>query len=152
MNPITYLDLDGVLIDDEIWSPTAMAELNQLCHKTGAVIVLITSLRYSHTTVEQLHATMLQHGLDPAIPVSEVRDLSEWRAAVREGRRPNGFKRLTKGEEISAHLAAHPDVSRYVIIDDQPRGTSPHEDRTVAPVGAFSSEDRLRAMALLQSP
>lgn len=152
MTPVIFLDWDGVLIlEDGQWSSSAMTELNTLCHDTGATIVLSTSCRYSRS-VEELRHTMLQNGFDATIPVlGETRDLSELRAAARNGQWLYGFERLSKGEEIAQWLAAHPDIDRFIIIDDRPRACAPYEARTVAPVGAFCADDRSQAMHLLKS-
>ena len=149
---VIFLDFEGVLIaGDGQWSAEAMAQLDLLCLKSGAAVVLSTSPRYQ-SSVRALHQTLLRSGLNPKIPLlGETRDLSAYRTAGRMGDLlfQTQFERLSKGEEIEQGLSDHPNTRRFVVIDDHPEICAPYESRTVAPVGAFCAEDRRCALELL---
>ncbi|RYG66930.1 hypothetical protein EON80_14555 [bacterium] len=153
MTPVIFLDWDGVLISEaEGWSAEAMAQLNLLCLETGAAIVLTTSCRYA-MSVKKLVATMRKNGLDKKVPVlGETRDLDTYRAAVKKKDLifQVSFPSWSKGKEIWAWLEAHPEVERFVVIDDHPELCIPYEERTVVPVGPLNFKDRYLALELLE--
>ncbi|RYD69272.1 MAG: hypothetical protein EOP84_28785 [Verrucomicrobiaceae bacterium] len=152
MTPVIFLDWDGVLVfGAEGWSADAMAQLNLLCLETGAAIVLTTSCRYE-MPLKKLVATMRRNGLDKKVPVlGETRDLDAYRNALSKNDFEFlvGFERWSKGREIRAWLEDHPEVERFVVIDDHPELCTPYEEQTVVPVGPFSVADRALAATLL---
>jgi hypothetical protein len=78
--------------------------------------------------------------------------LSAYRTAARTGNLDVwlAFERWSKGREIQSWLEAHPEVKRFVVIDDHPEICTPYEPRTVVPVGVFNTANRLEALALLE--
>ena len=149
---VIYLDIDGVLnsrrYDAERKTGQGNIDESRLCllaglvERTGAQIVLSSSWR-KHWEPDQalcdetgrgLHAVFAKYGLriGGKTPVKADND----RAA-----------------EIRAHLAAHPQITRFVIIDDEPFGWGTLAERLVktdARIGRGLEERHLlRAEALL---
>lgn len=118
---IIFLDIDGVLnskkFEDKIkwrkypWrfrllDQEAILNLKDIVFETGAYIVLSSSWRYhedeSHAVGRQLAPYNL--GIIDMTPTGGVYvdNVKEWR----------------RGAEINAWLKEHPDVTNYVILDD----------------------------------
>lgn len=117
---VLFLDIDGVLNSartcvafggpliggfphgfDEtnmrLFDHAAIGLVRKLCHETGASIVLSSSWRIIHSVHE------CANGLD--LPIFDQTPSLNHRGRIR-------------GEEIMAWLAAHPEVTRYAIVDD----------------------------------
>lgn len=101
---ILFLDIDGVLApwDADGLDPACVARLDELLSRTGARLVLTSSWR-EHTPLEQiereLHRAGLRHPLRHATPI---------------------LPSAHRVDEIHAWLDAHPDVERFVALDDEP--------------------------------
>lgn len=80
-----------------LFDHAAIGLIRKLCHETGASIVLSSSWRIIHTVHE------CANGLD--LPIFDQTPSLNHRGRIR-------------GEEIMAWLAAHPEVTRYAIVDD----------------------------------
>ena len=116
MRKIIFLDVDGVLNSEEfshwLWDnhekkyrgyelldQRAILCLQDIVFVTGAEIVLSSSWRLSNKCSEQLRQQLLPYGLQfidktVSLPYKD------------------------RGEEIKEWLSRHPDVSHYVILDD----------------------------------
>jgi len=131
---VVFLDVDGVLnhCNTRNVSPTeaeplpipiapeCMARLNRLIAETGAKIVISSSWR-SFARWQDLGPALVRHGLVADV-IGETPDLvndAVWLAHwhEREGA-PFSYERLERGWEICEWLAAHPEVTGFVILDD----------------------------------
>ena len=119
-NSVIFLDLDGVLnshrylyVTPKPWDgmeyegnehlqldPVAIDRLNQIIEATQAVVVVSSSWRHGHSR-ERLQEMLEARGF-----TGEVIDVT-----------PDD-SRLDRGDEIALWLADHPDVERYVVLDD----------------------------------
>lgn len=113
---IIFLDVDGVLNSEEfarwLWDnhekkyrgyemldQKAILNLQDIVFITGAEIVLSSSWRISTTRTKQLKEQLLPYGLTII-----DRTISDARG--------------TRGDEIKEWLSRNPDVTHYVILDD----------------------------------
>ena len=132
---VVFLDIDGVInhsSTNHVVAPTekeplpipvdpaCMACLNRLIAETGAKIVISSSWR-TFARWQDLGPALVRHGLvaevigeTPDLP-NDATWLANWHA--REGA-PFTFERLERGWEIGEWLAAHPQVTGFVILDD----------------------------------
>lgn len=101
-------------------APECMTRLNRLITETGAKIVISSSWRL-FARWQDLGPALNRHGLIGDV-IGETPDLvndavwlENWR--VREGA-PFTFEKLERGWEIGEWLAAHPEVTGFVILDD----------------------------------
>ncbi len=132
---IIFLDIDGVLNHCDTRSnvspttkeplpipiaPECMARLNRLIAETGAKIVISSSWR-TFVRWQDLGPALVRHGLIADV-IGETPDLVNdevWLARwyAREGS-PFMYERLERGWEIREWIAAHPEVTAFVILDD----------------------------------
>ena len=132
---IIFLDIDGVLNrtdtrDTRVVTeqeplpipiePACMARLCRLIAETGAKVVISSSWRL-FARWQDLGPALVRHGLVGDV-IGETPDLANddvwlenWR--VREGA-PFKYEHLERGWEIREWLAAHPEVTGFVILDD----------------------------------
>lgn len=132
---VVFLDIDGVLNHAATRSdvlptsgeplpipiePACMARLNRLIADTCAKVVISSSWRL-FARWQDLGPALVRHGLvaevigeTPDLPNNEAW-LANWQA--RKGK-PFEFDRLERGWEIAEWLAAHPEVTAFVILDD----------------------------------
>jgi len=148
---VVFLDFDGVLnaetseVDDsvEMWSASwldrAMVQrLARLVERAGARVVVSSSWR-QRRTIAELQEILGVHGF--AVAILDV---------TPRHTRPAEGERLVREGEISAWLAAHPEVTSFVILDDdQEFGTLSHAHvQTDSRVG-ITDADVARACAIL---
>lgn len=132
---VIFLDIDGVLNHSNTRSdvlpttreplpipiaPECMARLNRLIAETGAKIVISSSWR-NFARWQDLGPALVRHGLVGDV-IGETPDLvndevwlERWHA--REGA-PFSFEHLERGWEIGEWIAAHPEITAFVILDD----------------------------------
>jgi hypothetical protein len=132
---IVFLDIDGVLNHCNTRhnvsptgteplpipiAPECMARLNRLIAETGAKIVISSSWR-KFARWQDLGPALVRHGLVADV-IGETPDLvndaiwlDRWR--TREGA-PFSYERLERGWEIREWLAARPEATAFVILDD----------------------------------
>lgn len=125
---IIFLDVDNVicterynLVSENIWrdfDPVACKIILRLCKKTGAKIVLSSSLGLADWSFEEFIKS-----IDKACP--ELKEhFYENDFRVLKGR---NFK-LARNQLIKAWLREHDEVENYVIIDDVLSYTVSHKD------------------------
>jgi hypothetical protein len=127
---VIFLDIDGVLNSqawgqyghglcdfDECsrdtlkWDPAAVANLRQIVAETGAQIVVSSSWRgYKDKAVESWQRMFACYDWKDAPVIGETPDLN---------RMVNGiYVSKTRGDEVAEWLKHHPEVTHYVVIDD----------------------------------
>ena len=131
---VVFLDIDGVLnhCDTRCPTPTSgeplpmpiepkcMERLNRLIAETGAKIVISSSWRL-FARWQDLGPALVRHGLVAEVIgetpnlVNDETWLANWEA--HKGA-PFTFELLERGWEIGEWLAAHPEVTAFVILDD----------------------------------
>ena len=150
--PVIFLDIDGVLnrtrsathirVDDDL-----VARLRQLLADTGAVIVLSTFWRHFQ---EYIAYVLHRHGVPAGVVIGRTSGKSDAsRLSADAGDTSNYANRAA---EIRNWLAAHPTVTRFVIIDDRSsasdEGLAPRFVQTDAAVG-LTDAAAARCAALL---
>lgn len=147
---VLFLDLDGVLNSEAYWArrkghgvtlvssrgqmidPQAVTHLNRIVETTGCLVVLSSSWRLQRGALLDVGDWLRQAGF-----VGALYDLTP--------RTPD-----TRGGQIAAWLAQHPEVARYAILDDEPDFDT-HQDRWVVTSYATGLTEREadQAIALL---
>jgi hypothetical protein len=132
---VVFLDIDGVLNHCDTRSdvlpttaeplpipiaPECLERLNRLIAETEAKIVISSSWR-TFARWQDLGPALSRHGLVADV-IGETPDLvndavwlENWRARVGE---TFAYERLERGWEIREWIAAHPEVTAFVILDD----------------------------------
>jgi hypothetical protein len=106
MSPIIFLDVDGVIapfVDRYQYgevSPSCIQVLNEIVSRSGAAVVVSSSLRFGKT-VEELQDLLDEFGFTGRVIDKD----------------PTDMPGASRGEEISTWLATHP-TYRCVILDD----------------------------------
>ena len=142
---VVFVDFDGVLNDDE-WlrrtahemSPTHVARLNDLCLKAGAAVVVSSGWR-CFTALDDLRALLSRAGLTVPVPVL---------GAVECDCDPD----CGRAKHSERWLDAHPEVRRWVVLDDEYPWLGPKwRGRVVMTDGAvgLTGADAARALAIL---
>lgn len=117
MRTIIFLDIDGVLIaypegggGTSVFTPRCVAAFKSIVAAVPAARVVFATTWRLPRYVDQLHAQWLENGLPAGLAVDATPDL----------RFAEGVGRLhLRGYEIRRWLEANPDVSRWVVIDDE---------------------------------
>lgn len=135
LHNVIFLDIDGVLnhcntrhnvlptVAEPLPIPIAlecMDRLNRLIAATAAKIVISSSWRL-YARWQDLASALARHGLVADV-IGATPDLSNDRAWLANWEASKGvpfaFDHLERGWEIAEWLAAHPDVTAFVILDD----------------------------------
>lgn len=115
---VIFLDYDGV-VNTPIWDENgkcrfcfpddgkvnnyqAVMWVNELCKKTGAKIVVSSTWRYTSHDISYQDC-LYNGGLNKDI---EIIGCTEW------------FGNETRTAEIKSYLEKHPEIDKYVILDD----------------------------------
>jgi hypothetical protein len=121
---VIFLDIDGVLNNRDTltnnysyncspaaWSAESCDVLKEIVEKTGASVVISSTWRLT-----LMH--MIEHGfkmIDIPMPIDKTCSL----AGIYNENAPNEFIRESiRGDEIEQWLSLNPQVTHYVIIDD----------------------------------
>lgn len=114
MQKVLFLDIDGVILSgEELWKPEnnnrhlpphKIALVKEVCDRTGAVIVVSSTWRFSDDTRPRLLAL--------GLPVH-----TDWRTPY-GGKVGSIYLGDRRGGEIAAWLHSHPEISCYAIVDD----------------------------------
>lgn len=110
MNPIIFLDFDGVIVVGTDWrkaSPVHIQRLNRIIEATGAEIVVSSSWRYGH----DCEALLKEWGCVGKVIGCTPKGGHELPSGI--------FKGETRGSEIQGWLELHP-TETFIIIDDDP--------------------------------
>ena len=114
--PIIFLDIDGVIVPDgddpsnTIFHPRCVEAFRSiLAAAPRAKVVFSTTWRLPRH-VNRLHAQWTEQGFPEHLAIDGTPDLRE---------NPTVYRLYRRGLEIRAWLAAHPEVSRWVVIDDE---------------------------------
>ncbi len=118
--PILFLDIDGVLIaypEDESMSPhftpRCVEALKQVLRAVPELRIVFSSTWRLPEHVARLHEQWTAHGLPPELTLDSTPDTR---------RDDSVAMRTRRGVEIRAWLEAHPEVKRWVAIDDDREG------------------------------
>ena len=127
--PVIFLDIDGVLnrtrtathirIDDDL-----VARLRQLVSATGSDIVLSTFWRHFE---EYIRYILHRHNIPGTCVIGRTPGVSD--ASVLSADPADAAMYANRAAEIRAWLADHPDVERFVVLDDRPSAS----DAVLAP-------------------
>lgn len=120
IDKVIFLDIDGVLnytlwyIDDRNpgnlngqegdLDPLCIDKINKLCEETGAKIVISSDWRIHYGYKDRLELA----GLKNIIGHTPITIFDTY-----------GTYHFTRGEEIQMWLEWHPNINKYVIIDDR---------------------------------
>ena len=163
MSAVVFLDIDGVCNDDAHYfaavagcrthaeaivavlarglAPVRVARIERVCAAVGASVVIVSGWR-RHATVEQIGASLRASGLTAPVidAVGGVKMSGDLRAAA-----------------TREWLAAHPEVSAWVVIDDARDLWAPRDvpawlaGRLVCPVDGITDADADAALAALRA-
>lgn len=119
---ILFLDLDGVVsVLNSGWSlnSTKMEMVKRICDETGARIVITSSWRrYTLAdTLEELTTKQVEKGFTPFLMPEYVIDITARMYGFKHGNREEHYH-MCRGVEIDRWLWEHPEVTNYVILDD----------------------------------
>ena len=117
MSPIIFLDIDGVLIaypegehTPPQFTPRCVDAFRSILQAVPSVRVVLSSTWRLPRHVNRLHQQWLENGFPVSLAWDGTPD-------TREDRNISPLYR--RGLEIKAWLAAHPEVSRWVVLDDE---------------------------------
>lgn len=157
---VLFLDIDGVL-NSSAWAerhgdgwnrrfdPLAVERLERILRETGCAIVVSSSWRVGRT-LEQCRAELACAGIGRLANRRIV-------ALTPDHNEPLPGSSIVlarpRGDEIDAWLQAHPDVTSYVILDDND-DMGKHEHRLVQTTWNRGLEDHhaRRAIEMFQQP
>lgn len=119
---IVFLDFDGVITTlKSNWTldKKKMELVKRICDETGAKIVISSSWRrYTlEQTIELITIRQIEKGLQPFLYPDDVIGITDRIYGFKHGNREKHF-RLYRGVEIEKWIAEHPEVTNYVILDD----------------------------------
>jgi hypothetical protein len=129
---VIFLDIDGVLNGHEIdqdtghcWIHAALAlRLNRIIKATGAKLVISSAWRY------MVHCeAMTMRGFEYMLRTHKISG-DVIGVTVRDEETPS------RGDQIKRWLAEHPEVTSYVILDDEPDGMTIGDVRFVKTDGS----------------
>lgn len=143
---VLFLDIDGVLClrtsHYQYFDKVCCDRVKSILDKTGAKIVVSSTWRKNHTlqSLKELMARgyeLESLGLKLEVPI-DFDKAGSFDSKVIIGMTPILNVEYTesgipygRGAEISAWLSEHPEVTRYVVIDDDRMDIAPHTDLLV---------------------
>ena len=150
-NPVIFLDIDGVLIaypegepTPPMFTPRCVEAFKTVLEAVPkARIVFSTTWRYPKH-INGLHEQWLAHGFPVSLAWDGTPDTRENPGVPRFSRR---------GAEIRMWLDAHPEITNYVVIDDDIMSTEPIMGRTrcvyTNPATGMTLRDAEKAIGIL---
>jgi hypothetical protein len=128
---VIFLDIDGVVVTNHYltgleqkmqpwrdeagyahFCPRCLAHVEELVARTGASVVLSSTWRFFLEDLDGVRRFFDSRGIRFA--VHDVTPLVDYYPG-----KPS--RNADRGQEIAAWLEAHPEVTRYCILDDDPR-------------------------------
>lgn len=154
MTPILFLDIDGVLapdgddiLHDPQFHPRCVEELKFIISAVPTVRIVFCTTWRLPLHVNRLYQQWKAHGFSENIPIDGTPDLREDTSVSRLYRR---------GHEIRAWLDANPDITCWVVLDDERQAIEPilGTERCVFtnPTRGLTPENAERAVEILQTP
>ena len=121
--PVIFLDIDGVLVPDGEGVPSCHQFLPRCVEALRSILTAVPRAKIVYATtwrlplhVNRLHEQWTAHGFPEGLAIDGTPDLREETSVPRIYRR---------GHEIRAWLEAHPEVTRWVVVDDERLGIEP---------------------------
>lgn len=161
--PVVFLDIDGVCNHRRLYAelsgkrgqtepadwldPACVARVDALCARTGAVVVISSSWREYLQTHERVAEVLASRGLTARVVDGTPRLIDMVALAAADPATAE-----TRWTEVRAWLDAHPEVTRWVILDDcdWPGFPPARFVRTDIRVG-ITDDDAERAARVLES-
>lgn len=151
MHPIIFLDIDGVLVPYAPDTPSCHQFYPRCVEALKSILVAVPGARVVFSTtwrlpqhVNALHEQWTAHGFPKGLAIDGTPDLRE------DASLPRMYRR---GYEIRSWLDTHPDVTRWVVIDDERSGIEPvlGADQSVFtnPARGLTAADAERAVGIL---
>lgn len=136
LNRVIFLGIDGVLVPDNEGVPSCHQFLPRCAEARRSVLAAVPRARIVFATtwrpplhINRLHEQWTAHGFPEGLAIDGTTDLREETSVPRMYRR---------GHEIRAWLKAHPEVTRWVVVDDGRLAIEPiHGISMAASAGAF---------------
>lgn len=128
MNPIVFLDIDGVVCTlrsqfafgdstlMQAWDITCCQMLRRLCKKYDLCIVISSTWR--HGKKEILAHYLVVFGLIDYLYDTRSRPNDDMHLLDPSGAWKTPRAEGMRGNEVAAWLSEHPEVRRYIIVDD----------------------------------
>jgi hypothetical protein len=115
--PIIFLDIDGVLVPDGEGAPSCHQFLPRCVYALRSILSAVPRAKVVFATtwrlplhVNRLHEQWTAHGFPEGLAIDGTPDFREDTSVPRMYRR---------GHEIRAWLEAHPEVTQWVVVDDE---------------------------------
>ena len=122
------------IFNEDMLDERAIVQLKKIVEATGAEIVLSSSWRWYKETRDKIHHQLRQKGIDFVDTTPREIDIT-----------------MSRGAEIKAWLDNHPEVEKFVILDDdelQIEGYLPHHVKTTFKYG-LTREKAAEAIKIL---
>lgn len=131
---VLFLDIDGVLNDGlgAVIQPDRVALVNSILDETNANVVISSSWGHVHGVV-RVSKMLVEQGFAGEIIGGTT-------------------KGATRGEEIAAYLADHPEIENFVALDDSVfmHPVSANWVKTSGRRGGITQEEALAAIEILK--
>lgn len=131
---IVFLDFDGVVRINGVFSQAAISNLQDLLdHNKGIKIVVSSSWR--HKGLKFCRDELVKQGLEP----NKIIDITDME--------PNNVDR---GHHVTRWLSKHPDVDKFVILDDEDDFSGVYKELVQTnPYVGLTSSDNKKAIDIL---
>lgn len=138
---VLFLDVDGVLncapnggLDGE-----KLDRLANICQLTGAVVVISSSWRKYGDQLQRLLSSLVRRRIEVrgSTPITDRQERGLWVSNSRE-------------QEIQSWLSDHPEVTAFVILDDDPMQALKHRQVLCQSDQGLTESKAFQAIKLLQ--
>lgn len=109
------------IFQENMLDPRAIVQLRKIVETTNAQIVLSSSWRWEKALRDKVHYQLRKKDIDFADTTTLQTDIT-----------------LSRGREVEDYLYKHPEIEKYVILDDDPiqiESLSPHHVKTTFKYG-----------------
>jgi hypothetical protein len=148
--PIIFLDIDGVIVPDgddpssTVFHPRCLEALKSILAAVPEAKVVFSTTWRLPGHVNRLHEQWTEQGFPDNLAIDGTPDLRE---------DPSVSRLYRRGLEIRAWLDAHPEVSRWVVIDDERLAIEsildPHRCVFTNPARGLTADEAERAVGIL---